>query len=169
VHEIALGTTLAEALARCGGTRGHVSGILLGGYFGRWVAVADAQRTLMTPDVLGAGAIVALPEDTCAAAECARVVRYLAEQSAGQCGPCVHGLASLADRLDIARRGDGRDELRRLTRLVDRRGACRHPDGAVRFVESALDVFAAEFARHARHRGCGRPLQRVLPVPEVAP
>ena len=43
--------------------------------------------------LLGARAIVVLPEGSCALAEVARVSRFLADESAGQCGPCVHGLA----------------------------------------------------------------------------
>jgi hypothetical protein len=54
--------------------------------------------------------------------------------------------------------------------MVDGRGACRHPDGAARFVESAFEVFSGEFARHASHRGCGRRVQGVLELgPERAP
>jgi len=164
VHEIPLGTTLAEAIASAGGLDETVSAYLVGGYFGRWVAAADADRTQLTPDTLGAGAIVALPAATCAVAECAQVVRYLAGESAGQCGPCVHGLAAIADALRVDRRGDMRPELDRLGRIVSGRGACRHPDGAVRFVQSALETFADEFARHAGHRGCGRRYLGVLPV-----
>jgi NADH:ubiquinone oxidoreductase subunit F (NADH-binding) len=150
-------------VAAGGGLTEPVSAFLVGGYFGQWVG-PDAGRMRLTREVLGAGAIVALPESTCAAAECARVVRYLAEESAGQCGPCVHGLAAIADAIGIDRRGDSRPELERLGRLVSGRGACRHPDGVVRFVTSALEALEPEFARHARHRGCGRRLRGVLAV-----
>jgi hypothetical protein len=34
------------------------------------------------------------------------------------------------------------------------RGACQHPDGATRFVASALSVFAEEIEWH-RHERCG--------------
>lgn len=164
VHEIPLGATLADVLAHCGGTSAPVAGFLVGGYFGGWVA-ADAAATLrLTPDALGAGAIVALPASTCAAAECARVVRYLAAESAGQCGPCVHGLAAIADALSVDRRGDRRADVARWAAMVEGRGACSHPDGAARFVRTALDVFRDEFARHATHRGCGRPCEGVLPI-----
>jgi NADH:ubiquinone oxidoreductase subunit F (NADH-binding) len=166
VHEIPLGTTLGEALRACGGCSSDIAGILLGGYFGRWVAPAEAASLQLTADIVGAGVIVALPASTCAAGEVARVARYLASQSARQCGPCTHGLAAVADALDPGARGDRRAEVGRLTALVAGRGACRHPDGAARFVESALEVFATEFARHAGHRGCGRRDEHVLPVPE---
>ena len=37
VHEIPVGATLAEVIARCGGTKGAVSAFLVGGFFGGWV------------------------------------------------------------------------------------------------------------------------------------
>ena len=44
--------------------------------------------------------IYALPASACGIVETARVARYLAEETAGQCGPCVYGLAAIADSLD---------------------------------------------------------------------
>ena len=61
---------------------------------------------------LGARAIVALPARACGLAETARIARYLADESAGQCGPCVHGLDAIADALE--------------------RLACRRPDRPAR-------------------------------------
>ena len=167
VYEIPLGATLADVVAACGGVHGPVAAYLVGGYFGRFVAADEAPSLALTPEELGAGAIVAVPASTCAAAECARVVRWLAGESAGQCGPCVHGLPAVADAIDVGSRGDRRGELARLAALVDGRGACRHPDGVARLVRSALDVFADELALHARRRGCGRRLEHILPVPSA--
>lgn len=168
VHEIPLGTTLTDAIAGAGGTTERVDAYLVGGYFGGWVAAADAPRLELTSDLIGAGAIVALPASTCAAAEVARVADYLARESAGQCGPCVHGLRAIADALDVDRRGDHRADVERWAAMVAGRGACRHPDGAARFVRSALRVFADEFARHAKHRRCGRRCAGVLPIASSA-
>ncbi len=50
---------------------------------------------------------------------------------------------------------------------MSRRGACGHPDGTVRFAMSAMEVFAEEFADHARHGACdacARPSELPLPV-----
>jgi len=82
-------------------------------------------------------------------------MRYLASESSAQCGPCFFGLRALADASTrIAERGSSPDDLRRLQRWADEvrgRGACKHPDGAVMFLASALSVFANEFAQHDAH------------------
>jgi hypothetical protein len=44
--------------------------------------------------------------------------------------------------------------LDRRLRQVEGRGACRHPDGAVNLVRSALHVFAADVAAHAGGAPC---------------
>ena len=162
VHEIPIGATLKDVVRRLGGEASRVQAYLVGGYFGTWVRPAEAADLALTPEVLGAGAIVALPQSTCALAECSRVVRYLASESAGQCGPCVHGLAAIADA--VAANRVQRSKIERWTSMVEGRGACRHPDGAARFVRSALTVFADEVERHVRHGSCGRPYKSVLPV-----
>ena len=41
-----------------------------------------------------------LPASACGLVETARVTRYLATESAGQCGPCVHGLDAIAHALE---------------------------------------------------------------------
>jgi NADH:ubiquinone oxidoreductase subunit F (NADH-binding) len=83
---------------------------------------------------------------------------YMAGESAAQCGPCVFGLRAIADATERLARGNAEaDDLARIERWTGQlagRGACRHPDGAVGLVASALRVFGDEFLRHAR-RTCG--------------
>ncbi len=165
VYEIAAGTRFTQLAAAAGGLTEPVRALLLGGYFGSWVDGARADTLVLADEELhargaslGAGVIVALPQSACGAAEAARVGHYLAGQSAGQCGPCVHGLAAISETLaDLV---DGNPEPQAWTRLerwlaqVPGRGACRFPDGATRFMSSALQVFAREFEEHARSGPC---------------
>ncbi|HZP50129.1 NADH-ubiquinone oxidoreductase-F iron-sulfur binding region domain-containing protein [Actinocrinis sp.] len=176
VYEIALGITGAELLATAGGTTQPVQAVLAGGYFGAWLPEQRFHSARITaPDLLaagaamGAGIFVALPGESCALAETARVARYLAEQSAGQCGPCINGLPALAQALEaLAARGDRRapEYIKNLTPYVAGRGACRHPDGATRLIASALAVFAADVRTHL-HRGpcAGARRAPILPLP----
>jgi NADH:ubiquinone oxidoreductase subunit F (NADH-binding) len=109
-----------------------------------------------------------VPATACGLAETARLTRYLAGSSAGQCGPCVFGLDAIARELEQAAAGAGCDliRLRRWLRDVTGRGACRHPDGTAFMVASALRVFRAEIGLHTR--GCCSATQTtgVLPVPD---
>jgi NADH:ubiquinone oxidoreductase subunit F (NADH-binding) len=168
VHEFALGTPLVDVIDEAGGATGAVSGMLVGGYFGSWVpASAIESLRLLDADVpLGARAIVVLPDDTCALGEVTRVGRYLASESAGQCGPCVHGLDAIAEALEhlVSGSADARRQIQRWAGMVRGRGACRHPDGAAQFVGTALDVFAEEIALHLRYGRCRSPVRGVLPL-----
>jgi NADH:ubiquinone oxidoreductase subunit F (NADH-binding) len=160
VVEFELGATLGELFEKCGGVLERVDAVLIGGYFGRWLP-ADAALELSSEALgarggsLGARVIVALPSSACGLTEVARVVRYMAGESAGQCGPCVFGLPALAEALDVLVAGHHTEQARqRLTRLraqITRRGACQHPDGTLGFLTSALEVFAEEVENH--HRG----------------
>jgi NADH:ubiquinone oxidoreductase subunit F (NADH-binding) len=118
---------------------------------------------------LGAGVVAPLPNDACPLAEMADVVRYMEGQGAGQCGPCVHGLADLARSMERLAYGDaggaGTDRILEVCNLVDGRGACRHPDGVARFVRTGLSVFSDEVASHRRRGPCSQArAARVLPV-----
>jgi NADH:ubiquinone oxidoreductase subunit F (NADH-binding) len=172
VLEIAIGTPVSEVLDLAGGPSGRLRALLLGGYFGTWVGAQAAAALPFSSTGLadlgagiGAGLIAALPDTACGLAETARVVRYLAGESAGQCGPCLFGLDAVAGQ--VQRLADGRTAdpgtLLRWLGQVDGRGACRHPDGAVRLVRSALEQFTDELRLHAHGRCSGT--DRVLPVP----
>ncbi|MGZ4412773.1 MAG: NADH-ubiquinone oxidoreductase-F iron-sulfur binding region domain-containing protein [Gaiellaceae bacterium] len=174
VYEVPLGTPLRDVVAEAGGPTQPPRGVLVGGYFGCWLDAPTAFSSDLSEAslaaagaMLGARAIVVLPEGSCALAEIARVSRFLAEESAGQCGPCVHGLKAIAGAmgsLSQSQTFDGDLRIRRWLEQVDGRGGCRHPDGAARFIQSALDVFADEVALHARGERCPGHDLRLLPV-----
>jgi NADH:ubiquinone oxidoreductase subunit F (NADH-binding) len=159
VVEFELGSTLGGLFERCGGLLEPVDAVLIGGYFGCWLR-AEPELELTNEALrargasLGARVIVAFPRSACGLAEVARVVQYLANESAGQCGPCVFGLPALADALQAVVEGRGVEKvLQRIGRLgaqIAGRGGCAHPDGALTFVRSGLEVFAGEIERHRR-------------------
>lgn len=147
------------------------AGVLLGGYHGTWTSghgiALDAPSAAAAGASLGAGVVLVLDDSTCPLGEVARVARWLASESAGQCGPCFFGLPALAADIEAILRGDAgaRASADRHLGLLPGRGACAHPDGAARFVRSALDRFRADLAMHLDGPGCGRPVLGVLPLP----
>jgi NADH:ubiquinone oxidoreductase subunit F (NADH-binding) len=77
------------------------------------------------------------------------VVRYLARQSAGRCGPCLNGLPALATAFDsFVAGGAPLEPVERIVGLVAGRGACAHPDGTARLVRSTLAAFPDEVRAH---------------------
>lgn len=168
VYELAFGTTMGDLLDAAGGAAEPLQALLVGGYFGTWVEVSQAMRLRLAREdlrsvgcSLGSGVLIALGESACGLHESARVIAYLAGQSAGQCGPCVYGLRAIADAFGALADGvAGPRERDRVLRWADEirgRGACHHPDGAVRFVESALRVFERDVEWHRTGRCAATP------------
>jgi NADH:ubiquinone oxidoreductase subunit F (NADH-binding) len=168
VYELAFGTSMNDLLDAAGGPTEPLQALLVGGYFGTWVDAAAAIRLRLAREdlrsvgcSLGSGVLIALGQSACGLHESARVIAYLAQQSAGQCGPCVYGLRAIADAVGAIADGVAgpreRDRVLRWASEIRGRGACHHPDGAVRFVESALRVFAREIETHRHGRCRGRP------------
>jgi len=174
VYEVELGAGLGRVLSSAG--VGPIAGVLIGGYFGSWLSPETARQVSLDRASLsgfgaslGCGAVVALPAACCPLAETARVTHWLAGQSAGQCGPCVNGLPSIAAGLDAMVEGDptghARSMVERWSGMVRGRGACKMPDGTVRFVGSALEVFADHVGVHRAGRCPGLDHPAVLPTP----
>jgi len=174
IHEVPAGLPLKALLPV------DAQAWLVGGYHGAWLPLPDAAELTLDRASLrrlgaapGAGVLVALPPDRCGLTESARIVGYLAAESAGQCGPCLNGLPRIAAGLnELAGRGHRRQvraDLERWAGLVIGRGACSHPDGTVKFVRSTLRVFAAEIDRHAKGHCSARNKTPFLPLPDRMP
>jgi NADH:ubiquinone oxidoreductase subunit F (NADH-binding) len=179
VYEIEHGASLASLIDAAGGLEEAVRAVLVGGYAGTWIDSAQLAK-LTLDDVglgahgasTGAGVIALLGGRACPVAETVRVAEWLARASARQCGPCEHGLAAVARGLRAwaGGAGDGTAEQQGLAAVIRGRGACRHPDGALRFITSALAVFAAEFADHGAQGPCDAcGLAPALPMPRQRP
>ncbi|WP_343037900.1 NADH-ubiquinone oxidoreductase-F iron-sulfur binding region domain-containing protein [Arthrobacter wenxiniae] len=161
VLEVPGGSRLDGVLASAGVAGDAVSAVLVGGYHGRWVRPSGVvlggggvpgggpESGSVRP---GAGVVHVLARGRCGLAATARMVEYLAGQSARQCGPCMFGLPALAGAMERLAAGRGGPELvrevGRLSGLVAGRGACHHPDGTVQLVGSALETFADDVRWH---------------------
>jgi len=177
VYEIEHGASLSSLIEAGGGATQRVRGALFGGYAGAWIAGGQLRGVALSKEhlaphgaSLGAGVVLLLSEQACPVAETARVARWMSEQSARQCGPCLHGLDAMAQAVEEIAGGTpntrATQRVERLASLIARRGACGHPDGAVNLILSSLEAFPEEFADHAQHgpcEGCAR--QPELPLP----
>ena len=176
VYEADLAATVGGVIAAAGGPATPPGGALLGGYFGSWVGPQALASLPLDGDLLkrsgaslGCGIVAVLPQRSCAIVESTRILTYLAWESAGQCGPCVNGLAALSDameRIAASRPNDG--DLERVQRwigMVKGRGACHHPDGAVGQLATALSAFRDHLRVHMDGRPCEGYNARGFPRP----
>ncbi len=167
VYELEYGVPLEQLLASAGGPSTDVQAVLIGGYHGAWVPWPAAARAPVSRAGLapfgaspGAGVVAALPMASCGLVQTSLILDYLADESAGQCGPCVNGLPRLAAAFGrmVGQPGwpadpDAIAEVQRMAGLVAGRGACHHPDGTVRLARSALMTFSNDIEAH-REGGC---------------
>lgn len=163
VLEVATDASLQRVVSRALGAC-KPQAVLIGGYGGSWCRWADLAGITLAEDSLrrnglslGAGALRVLEHGECGLARTAAIARYLADESARQCGPCTFGLPAVAEGMRLVVEG-GRRTRRASHRVtgflaeIKGRGACRHPDGAVRMVATALEVFADDVVAHRRGR-----------------
>jgi NADH:ubiquinone oxidoreductase subunit F (NADH-binding) len=178
VYELAGGTTLGAALQCAGGPTTPVHAVLVGGYAGNWLPLPQAMDFPLsheglpsTGSPLGVAVLLALPNTACGLAQTAHLLRYLAAESAKQCGPCTFGLPAIATDLTeiVAGHPNAPTALQRLHRrlgVIPGRGACAHPDGAARLTASALHVFATDVHHHIHGHPCpGANHPPLFPIP----
>jgi NADH:ubiquinone oxidoreductase subunit F (NADH-binding) len=140
----------------------------LGGYFGTFETPDTARRRAVDLSI-GAGVIVAFPASACGLVEVARLARWLAGQSAGQCGPCANGLPAIAADVEALAQGWMTPEvvanLQRHLAVVLGRGACHLPDGASHVIASGLNAFSSEIDAHRSGRCLAGSQAHILPLP----
>jgi NADH:ubiquinone oxidoreductase subunit F (NADH-binding) len=153
VYEAEYGAPLSTVLAQAGGPGEPVQAVLVGGYHGVWVPPVALGAPMSAGGLVpwgatpGAGVVLVLGASEDGIAATARIASYLAGEGARQCGPCLNGLPAIATVLGRMAAGERSPELagrvQWLTRVVEGRGACHHPDGTARMVRSAVEVFGS--------------------------
>ncbi|MDQ1731965.1 MAG: hypothetical protein QOK10_2124 [Pseudonocardiales bacterium] len=161
VVEVPIGSSLDSVATAVGAYPSQA--VVIGGFHGAWLP-PDPRIELSRAGLaaiggsLGAGVVIFVGQQSCGLAELGRVAGWLADESAGQCGPCAFGLPALAAEVQaVAAGAPVTGTILRHAGMVRGRGACAHPDGAARFLNSGLAVLAQDVARHQVTGGCGRP------------
>jgi NADH:ubiquinone oxidoreductase subunit F (NADH-binding) len=176
VYEAPIGSRLVDLFQIAGERIDNVEAVLVGGYYGTWLAPYQFATLNSSDESLrivgsspGCGVLRALPPWSCAVSEVARVTAWLSSQTARQCGPCTNGMPALAAQMAALNAGgwDGEvalGSLHHLLAILDGRGACHLPDGAVQFVASAVRALGPHIDHHRRYGPC-RATRAVLPTP----
>jgi NADH:ubiquinone oxidoreductase subunit F (NADH-binding) len=166
VYEVDLAASLGDVLFGIGGPVTPPAGALLGGYFGSWLTPDQMEELPLDVDrmrkehgaAMGCGVLAVLPQGGCGIVESTRILSYLAAETAGQCGPCIHGLAALADAMhriaDSTPQPGDMENVRRWIDMVKGRGACKHPDGAIGQLQSALKAYEGHLRMHLYGQPC---------------
>jgi NADH:ubiquinone oxidoreductase subunit F (NADH-binding) len=143
---------------------------LFGGLSGRWVLLDEIADIGYSAAELaafgvsrGVSSITVLPPDGCLLAETARLLEFQANASARQCGPCMFGLPAIAADMAALAAGErtALDRLRRRLPVINGRGGCGHPDGAVTLAASAIEALIQQqpghLTQHLRAGVCTAP------------
>jgi NADH:ubiquinone oxidoreductase subunit F (NADH-binding) len=179
VGELAMGTTLREAIDLIGGgvTAGHSISAVLQGVSARVISGAQLDTPCTWEDMqaigsgLGASAFIVFDERSDPVTIAAAVSRFLAVESCGQCTPCKQDGMAISDAL--TRLCEGRAEPRDLAtirgRLVTVADSARcslatqHQD----VVGSIFDAHTEAFERRGRGEGTTADIALVLPFLDV--
>ena len=117
----------------------QASSVLIGGLGGVFLTGDEARRAVWSgPGLaaygasLGPGVLEVLDPGACPLLVVDRMLSYAAGESAGQCGPCMFGLPSIAADWHELAMHPSRQVLTRLRGrlgVIPGRGACHFPDG----------------------------------------
>lgn len=155
VLEVSAGMPLATILDQAGASVDaqvvHVGG-LSGGFATDPRALHWSTTSLASQGLAVGSGVIQVMDERCPWSYVLELVDYAAGESAGQCGPCMFGLPAVATDLHTVVAGGATDavehRLRQRLGLLPGRGACAHPTGVARFVQSAIRTFGNELDAH---------------------
>ncbi|MET4901607.1 NADH-ubiquinone oxidoreductase-F iron-sulfur binding region domain-containing protein [Paenarthrobacter sp. CC6] len=160
VYETETGPPLSRIVSLAGGPLPGVLALNIGGLSGTWINASrigslhySAASLATVGTAPGPGVIHLIDSSGCPVAAVKDMLDYAARESAGQCGPCMFGLAAAAGDFAELASGAGRPgaatALRQRLGLLTGRGACHFPDRIAAFTRSALEVFTDHLSAHA--------------------
>ena len=175
VHEVELGTPLAEVLGWCGGAEPNRTFKAAFSGVSNPVLPASAFDIPLTYEEfeargsgLGAAGFAVYDDTADMVTVAAELTRFLAVESCGQCPPCKPGSMAITEILTRIAHGGGSDgDLARIEALlgsVTDANRCYLGTEEQRLVSSVLREFPEDFAAHLEGRP---PLERDVVVPKI--
>jgi NADH-quinone oxidoreductase subunit F len=118
----------------------------------------DFDSVAKAGSMLGSAGVIVMDESTCLVKAVARITKFYAEESCGQCTQCREGTEWLLQILERIEHGKGRDgELEIMLDICTQmkgRTICPLSDACAMPVESYIQKFRAEFEAHISERRC---------------
>ncbi len=167
LYELPMGTPLREIIYEvCGGIRGdrELKGVIPGGSSCP-VLLPDEIDVKMDFDslaaigsMLGSGGIIVMDDTTCMVAAIARLGKFYAHESCGQCTPCREGVTWISKILNRIEAGEGKDgDIELLLELCDNvqgNTVCPLGDACAMPVRAFVQKFRSEFEDHIKAGKC---------------
>jgi NADH-quinone oxidoreductase subunit F len=106
----------------------------------------------------GSGGIIVFDDSTCMVRALARIAKFYAEESCGQCTPCREGTSWMEGIIEKIEHGHATaadvEKLEQVAGNIAGQTICALGDAAAMPVQSFLKKFKPEFLRHAEERRC---------------
>jgi NADH-quinone oxidoreductase subunit F len=116
----------------------------------------DALKAIGT--MAGSGGVIVMDDSTCVVRALARIAKFYAEESCGQCTPCREGTPWMEGLLEKIEHGHGVagdvDKLVQMANNIGGQTICALGDAAAMPVQSFVKKFRADFDRHVTERRC---------------
>jgi NADH-quinone oxidoreductase subunit F len=174
-YEFPIGITFQEILDACGGIyqadRGRELKAFIPGGASAPVLPASQRNIKMDFDtvakagsMLGSAAVMVLDDTVCIVRSAARLAKFFAHESCGQCTPCREGTNWAQLVLSRIEHGEGLasdpELMLRMTKNMSGTTICALSDAAVGPARSVVVNFREEVERHIRDRKCPFPERR---------
>ena len=120
--------------------------------------ILDIEPLMKIGTMMGSAAIMVVHEDYCVVKLLARITKFYAHESCGQCTPCREGCRWMEDILERIEHGHGREQdiamLLEIADNINGKTLCALGDAAAGPVLSFVKKFRSDFEAHIRGGKC---------------
>ncbi len=171
-YELPLGVSFDELLEVCGGMYkgGTLKAFIPGGASAPILKASESHLKMdfdtlaKAGSMLGSAAVIVMDETTCMVRAAARLAKFFAHESCGQCTPCREGTNWMEIILHRIESGHGHqndaDLLYSVSKNVGGNSLCALGDAAIGPVRSLVEKFRDEIEQHIREHACPVPHRR---------